>query len=74
MQDWKCPICGGPAVTGTKELAATVIEGTSGSASRALAMGVDLGPPMTRERPVAYDLTFGCPNGHDTYIRTENVG
>lgn len=73
MRKWECPDCGEHATTASLDLAATVVEGLNPAATQALAHGIDVGPPQTRERPVAYDLTFGCPNGHDTYIRTENV-
>jgi hypothetical protein len=73
VEVWRCPDCGALVGTISQEVSATFKEGKTEAARMALAHGIDPGPPQTEERPVAYDLTFGCENGHEHFIRTESV-
>lgn len=65
--------CGGRVVALTQVCSATMIRADGDAARRALAYGIDVGPPLTQEVPVAYDLFFHCEHGHKVYVRTENV-
>lgn len=73
VEAWRCPDCGAVAQTISEECSATWKGGTTQAARMALAHGIDPGPPQTEERPVAHDLTFGCENGHEYFIRTKSV-
>lgn len=85
---WRCPtetlsfggddglpsgICGAPAVRLSEDCTATQVRPLTEGARLLLSHGIDPGPPDTEIRPVAYDLTFGCANGHTHYVRTRSV-
>lgn len=65
--------CDARAVMVEHEVSATMIRAEDSAAERALVHGIDVGPPRTREVPMAYDMHFTCERGHRVYIRTESV-
>lgn len=77
-QNWRCTVehfyggyCGARAFNVTHECSATFTSADSDSGRQLLAHGVR--PFDAYERPVAYDVTVDCENGHSVYVRTESV-